>query len=347
MEGHRKELNGRYILAITLLLAGCASMPSSQHVPGITDGKLALQSTTLPEAQFPTISRTGEPTTVWAELKLPGDHTGAVPAVVLVHGCGGMGASHRRWAAEFMRLGYASLLIDSFGGRAIKETCTGKQRINLGSRINDAYRGLDFLASHPRVDPGKIALMGFSQGGGVTLLARYTRFQRLWMTAGRSFVAYLAFYPATCNRRLIDESEVSSQPLRIFHGVADDWTPVGPCREYVERMRQGGKDVALFAYPSAHHGFDNRNSPPERSRPDVLNSKRCVFVEQPNGRFAVFHKESGTRVTPDSPCITHGATTGYHSQAYRQSIDDVKTFLESVFKNGKTQDIIWDRALVY
>ena len=53
----------------------------------------------------------------------------------------------------------------------------------------------DFLASHPRVDPSKIALMGFSQGGGVTLLARHARFQRLWMAAGRSFAAYLAFYP--------------------------------------------------------------------------------------------------------------------------------------------------------
>jgi dienelactone hydrolase len=322
-------------LVVTLLLAGCALVPLSQDAAGLSDGKVTLQTVTLPEAQFPNTSQTGEPTIVQADLTLPRDRTDRVPAVILAHGCGGTGPHW--WVDELTRLGYASLLIDSFGGRSLKETCTGKQRINLGSRINDAYRGLDFLASHPRVDPGRIALMGFSQGGGVTLLARRARFQRRWMTAGRSFAAYLAFYPIACNRRLIDEMEVSGQPLRVFHGAADDWTPLQPCREYVERMRQGGKDAALFEYPDAHHAFDNPNSPPERPRPNVMNSSGCVFVEQPNGGFVVTHRSTGTRVTPDKPCITRGATIGHHPKAYRQSIQDVKVFLESVFKNGKLQ----------
>lgn len=314
------------------LVAGCASVNPPPSAPSLTDGSVALHTVTLPDDQFPTRSVAGEPATVWGHLRLPADEGRRVPAIILAHGCSGVASSHGRWADELTATGYATLLVDSFRGRSIKETCSGKQRINLGSRINDVYRGLDWLATHPRIDGGRIALMGFSQGGGVTLLARYARFQRRWMTPDRSFAAYLAFYPATCNRRLIDESEVDSRPLRVFHGAADNWTPLRPCREYVERALQQGKDAAIFEYPDAHHGFDNPRLPPERRRLDVINAGGCLFVEQASGRFVALHAGAETRVTPDQPCTIRGATTGYHADAYRRSIQDVKAFLASVFK---------------
>jgi dienelactone hydrolase len=80
------------------------------------------------------MSKAGEAAAVWGELCLPRNKEGRVPAIVLAHGCGGLGPNMQPWADELIRVGFAALIVDSYGGRKLKETCTGKQRINLGSR---------------------------------------------------------------------------------------------------------------------------------------------------------------------------------------------------------------------
>ena len=283
------------------------------------------------------MSTGGESAITWGELRLPRGGADRVPAVVLAHGCSGLAPTPTGWGNELNRSGYATFVLDSFGGRGIRETCTGRERINLGSRVVDAYRALELLARHPRIDPERIAFMGFSQGGGVALLARQTRLQQLWLQSAHEFTAYVALYPALCNRRFIGEEQVSERPLRILHGAADDWTPIGPCRDYVDRMQRMGKNVALFEYPDAHHAFDIPNLAPASFRANVLNASGCAFVERPDGRFTAFHRSSGARVTPDSPCITRGATVGHNPAARQKAIQDVTTFLEAVFKSAKQE----------
>ena len=316
-----------------VILAGCGAGGLAPPLGGEKSGTIQIQSLTLPPSLPLTTNKDAMPVTLFGELSFPAQSAERVPAVILAHGCSGLGAVIRGWVSELNRAGIATLVLDSFAGRNIRETCTGRQRINLGSRIIDAYRALELLASHPRIDPTRIALMGFSQGGGVVFLARHTRFHKLWMTAQRDFAAYLAFYPG-CSRKLTDEEQVSSRPFRMFHGAADDWTPIQPCREYGERMRQLGKDVALFEYADAHHGFDNPNVPAARFRPQVLNGSNCVSIEQPDGRFRTFHRDNSRRSTRDDPCLRRGATVGYNPAAYRTAVQDVKEFLTATFKLG-------------
>ena len=323
------------ILALMLLFDNAPSFPAALRETDM--GKISLASLTLPENRFLTLTREGKPITIWGELSFPAKGSALFPAVVLAHGCGGLGPTVREWAKQLSLMGAASFALDSFGGRGIRETCTGQSRINRGSRINDVYRALELLSTHPRIDPSRIALMGFSQGGGIALLARHLRFQRLWMTAERDFAAYLAFYPATCNRIFLQESEVSSRPLRIFQGTADDWTPIGPCREYVKRMRAAGKDVEIFEYPGAHHSFDNPSLPAARFRPEVLNGSNCSYVEGEPGRFQVLHRETGKPSSSENSCRRRGVTIGHHPTAYKRAIEDVRTFLRRIFRISQGQ----------
>jgi dienelactone hydrolase len=171
--------------------------------------------------------------------------------------------------------------------------------------------------------------MGFSKGGFVALYASLTRFQRMHAPPGLEFAAYVPFYPI-CIRTYIDDGQVSARPIRIFHGGADDWLPVAACRQYVDRLRQAGKDIQLTEYAGAQHGFDNPTSPPTLRLPNVQAGPDCRLEERAGGQM-VF-RDTGQPFAAGHPCVRRGATIGYDPEAHRLALDAVKAFLASALK---------------
>ena len=88
-----------------------------------------------------------------------------MPAVILQHGSGGPNGGHELWAKTFNEMGIASFLVDSFSGRGLTSTSLTNLALHPVNMILDGYRAFDVLANHPRIDPARIALMGFSLGG--------------------------------------------------------------------------------------------------------------------------------------------------------------------------------------
>jgi dienelactone hydrolase len=126
--------------------------------------------------------------------------------------------------------------------------------------VVDAYRTLATLAGRPDIDPEGIAIMVSPEAASspFTPASCYTsllRFQRMHGPAGLRFAAHLGFYPG-CWITFVDDEKVTQQPIRLFHGAEDDWTPVEPCRGYVARLCRAGADAELSEYPAAPHGFD-------------------------------------------------------------------------------------------
>lgn len=269
---------------------------------------------------------------------MPGGSSEHSPAVILVHGCAGVAPNTEGWVTELNRIGVATFVLDSFAGRGIREICTGRQLMNTSSMLIDAYTSLALLASHPRIDPQRIALMGFSYGGRVTLWASLIRFQRTWMPpGGYQFAGYLAFYPASCYIHLFNEDQVVDRPIRIFHGSADDYTPINQCWRYADRMLQAGKDVALIEYPGAYHGFDSPDTS-IHSNPQGLNPGTCELVERADGHWV----DNVGRPIPDrgyytaiNSCATRGTHGGGNSEARRKAVQDATAFLRQIFKLGQ------------
>ena len=305
-----------------------AATPVATLAGGQT-GRIHFQTVTLDEKQFLTGAKEGTSVIISGELSLPGQGAGQLPAVVLVHGCAGVSSNVENWAKELNRMSVASFIVDSFSGRRIEEVCTGQSDLSIGSRVVDTYRALEILATHPHIDPSRIALMGFSMGGLVTFQASMKRFQKNWLPPGMEFAAYLAFYPGGCNFTFLEDTNVGDHPIRIFHGLADDWTPVAPCRAYVERLRQAGKDVGLLVYAGAYHSFDHQWVVPPKYLPRVLNPSACFFVEREPGHLV--NRDTGRPFDIKDRCISRGATVGYNRDALRQAIQDVKTLLQAVF----------------
>ena len=222
---------------------------------------------------------------------------------MLVHGSGGVGPREDRWAEELRQAGVATFVLDSFTGRGIAFTAEDQSQLSSLAMIGDAYRALELLATHPRIDPARIAVMGFSKGGVVALYAALTRFQRLHGPAGARFAHHIAFYPA-CYFTYVDDEAVTDRPIRLFHGTADDLAPIEPCRAYVERLRRAGADAQITEYAGAHHEFDRPGAAPPRRIPGEQNASRCFWEERPEGHLV--NRDTGQPFSLDDPCVFRG-----------------------------------------
>src|SRR6267378_2805206 len=147
-------------------------------------------------------------------------------------------------------------------------------------------RAPELLVTHPRIDPRRVGVLGFSHGGWVTLWASQAWYQRRFMRGTLAPpAAYAAFYPAGCNARLINEADMAGGPVRIFHGTADDWTTIDHCREWVARRRAAGKDVSIVEYDGALHAFDVTFFARPQRFLEVVNSSGCAMFQQEDGTF--------------------------------------------------------------
>jgi hypothetical protein len=142
----------------------------------------------------------------------------------------------------------------------------------------DAFQAMALLSTHPRVDPDRIGLMGFSVGGIATLYATVKRFQRMWAPEGLELAAYVSFYPG-CNYTFYEEEQVTDRPVRILMGDKDQLGWSVPCEDYVNRLRKAGKDFEITIIPGVHHAFDR----PEASRKPYTTGPHptyCLWQEE-------------------------------------------------------------------
>ena len=144
----------------------------------------------MSDSQFLKGDGAATPVTVTGEFRITRSNVKR-PVVVLMHGSGGMGPNIEYWEHTLNALGISTFAIDGFTGRGLTSVNTDQALLGRLNFILDAYRVLDILAKHPRVDPARIALMGFSRGGQAALFASEKRFHQMWNKSGVDFAAYL------------------------------------------------------------------------------------------------------------------------------------------------------------
>jgi dienelactone hydrolase len=288
-----------------------------------------IQTLTLTDQQFLTGNGTGKSVTIAGELRLPQGNTRRVPAVVMLHGSGGLGASVELWTHELNRLGIATFAVDSWSARGITSTTTDQDQAGFFTMIEDAYRARDLLAAHPRIDPEKIVLMGFSRGARASLYASLTRFRKTW-AGGNDFAAYITLYAPCDSPTVIGDTDVTAKPIRMFHGTSDDYVAVAPCRSYVRRLKEARRDVTLTEYANVWHAYDN---PLGSKTPAVVvkgqTSRKCDLREQPLG--TIINAASGEPFTYKDPCVELDPHTAYNEVAMRDTHKAVTEFLRAQF----------------
>jgi dienelactone hydrolase len=314
----RATLRLIFPIAITLLPAVCPAQIARVEVHPI-------QSVTMTDQDFLNGRKDGKPVMLAGQLRIPRPGTDKLPAVVLLHGSGGVGTNVVDWEQELNSMGVATFVIDAFTGRGIVATNTNQAQLGRLAMTYDAYRVLEILGKHSRIDPQRIAVMGFSRGGQAALYASVKRFQRLHGPAsGRDFAAYMPFY-AACGTKFVDDDEVSPNPIRMFHGAADNYVPVAPCRDYVERLKTKGAKVTLTEYAGAYHVFDGRNfkTPVVAEKSQV--TRNCQLAETQNG--VVVNVKTRQVFSYADPCVEFGPTIAYDEKAHAEALKAVKEFV--------------------
>ena len=318
----------RLILALSVSLVASPAFAAPLNDMAARTERHAIDTLTLSDAQFLSGDANARPTVTTGALRIPRGE-GRLPVVVLQHGSGGMAANVEMWSRELNAIGVATLALDGFAGRGLTSVSSNQALLGRLNFVLDIYRALDVLAKHPRIDPQRIALMGFSRGGQAALYASLKRFHKAWNRSGVELAAYIPFYP-DCATTFVTDTEVADRPIRIFGGTQDDYNPITLCKAYVERLKAAGRDVQVTEYATASHAFDNPFGPvPPAVTAGGQSVRHCTIREEPTG--LLINASTRQPFTYKDPCVETGPHVGYDAAATEAAKASVKDFLTTVF----------------
>ena len=317
------------VMALSISTAGAQSLPKDAAA---RVELYPIPTLTMSDRQFLNGASDGTPVTVSGEFRVA-QGSGRLPVVVLMHGSSGVGAAMEPWVHAFNAMGISTFVIDGFTGRGL--TVVGPNQALLG-RLNlivDIYRSLEILAKHPRVDPDRIVLMGFSRGGQATLFASLDRFNKLWNKSGIRFAGYIPFYP-DCSTSYAGDTEIADKPIRIFHGTPDDYNPVASCKAYAARLLEAKRDITITEYPDSEHAFDigllGVSSKVVSANAQTV--RNCHIKEGDDG--VLMNADTQTPFTYKDACVELNPHVGGNPATAEQARKDVSDFLIALFKLG-------------
>ena len=212
---------------------------------------------------------------------------GPFPAVVLNHGyiepsIYVTGQGLMREQDYLARAGFVVLHTD-YRGHAGSDPASDRQREARLGYTRDTINAVQAVKKEPYVDPGRVAMLGRSMGGGVTYNAIVAKpglvkaavvfapvssdfvdnFNR-WTVAERPDAAAATyrrygtpqqepeFYRGLSARTYFDRI---TEPVLIHHGTQDESCPIAWSHETQRLLQRAGVDSRLEVYRGEHHAF--------------------------------------------------------------------------------------------
>lgn len=210
---------------------------------------------------FPT--RADPPLTVAGQLRVPLTEPGApapkVPAVVVCHGSDGVDGRGAFYIEALNAAGIATLEIDMWAARTTVRGAAERPR-SVPETLPDAFAALAFLARQPEIDPARIAVMGFSWGGVVSLLSATKANAARYAEPGTAFVAHAGFYPVLWSYNRApghDLRDLTGAPVLVQAGADDAYDDPEVCAAFLDSLTPEDRaHVRMIVHPGATHAFD-------------------------------------------------------------------------------------------
>lgn len=150
--------------------------------------------------------------------------------------------------------------------------------------LQDCLYGAKFLGTLPWIDPSRIAILGGSYGGYMTVaalsrdpeylfacgVAKYgdSNLISSWAQCNRELRLYTEIFlghPAKNRQAYLDGSPLYDvknvqKPVLVLHGLLDDIVPPEASEEWVEALKREGKTFEYKTYDDEPHGFLRRDN---------------------------------------------------------------------------------------
>lgn len=195
---------------------------------------------------------------IGAQLRIPRDAEGPMPAVIILHSSGGVDSTGAFYAKRLNKAGFATLELDMWGGRGLTGG-TSDRPSSPHETLADAYTALAYLAQRPDIDANKIAVMGFSWGGIVSLLTATQQYDAI-ANLPFKFAAHIAHYPVCYGYNNIPGFEfqnLTGAPVLIQSAELDGYDFPGACPFMVSQIPQMDQQyVEVVEYQGVQHTWD-------------------------------------------------------------------------------------------
>jgi len=178
---------------------------------------------------------------------------GKLPGILVVHEWTGLGDYVKDRSRQLARMGYLAFAADIYGkgirpaqGKEASEQASKYKgdRPLMRARIGAA---LDELKKQNKVDPGKIAAIGYCFGGTVALeLAR----------SGADIAGVASFHGGLA-APVLAHAETLKAKVVVYHGAEDPFVPEEEVKAFEGEMRAAKADWSLTKYANAVHAFSN------------------------------------------------------------------------------------------
>jgi dienelactone hydrolase len=338
------------LFGAALLLAAAGTAAQSGNATAVADftagpgnGNYSFASST-PRTLADAMDRNRQrpAATALGQLMIPAGSAAKVSAVLLVHGSGGVyPALADFWGKRLNEQGIAVFIIDIFGARGVVSTADDQALVPFSADIADAFAALKLLASHPRIDRDRIAIMGFSRGGIATWRTAVNKIAAGLGSDGLRFAAHIPVYPGGCTgitSVTVKPGVFGPAPMLWIHGDEDDYTYAADCQDFAQRIRAAGTPTEFVLIPGARHKFDADDlrkvylPAAQKARqgcPLEFDVDALTYRDRRNGA-AIAAAEVGA--FSKTHCSTTGATVESDRKAREVAAKAVDAFLKQVFK---------------
>jgi dienelactone hydrolase len=200
--------------------------------------------------------------------------------------------------------------------------------------VADAYAALRLLAVHPRIDPSRVAIVGFSSGGEVAHLAAFERLRAALDPGQARFAAHVAYYPAGVFGAIAEAGAYTGSPILMLLGEKDENLPVAKVDGYLAYAKAAGfpTPIETVTYQGAYHAWTAPTLTTLRFYPEYGSTKKCPLIPIGPGRPALLVDGQAKPFDPNSfgACMAEepGYSMFYDAAVRAKSAADAMGFLQ-------------------